>query len=242
VTSYEATAPVSGPPQSEEANDSNMGPMGIFGGTFDPIHYGHLRTALELLEGLSLEEVRFIPSGLQPLRDEPTAPSETRLSMVRAAVESEARFSVDTRELRRRGPSYSIDTLTGLRAEHEDRSLCFLLGMDAFLGLPDWHRWEELIGLVHIVVAHRPGWQDPVDGELGDLVRKHATKVPQDLLVQRCGRIFLKPVTQLAISASGLRGLIRTGLDPRYLVPESVRAIIQETECYAEEPTENTLG
>ena len=233
---------MSGPPPSEEANDSNMGPMGIFGGTFDPIHYGHLRTALELLEGLSLEEVRFVPCGLQPLRDEPTAPRETRLSMVRAAVESEARFSVDTRELRRRGPSYSIDTLTGLRAEHEDRSLCFPLGMDAFLGLPDWHRWEELIGLVHIVVAHRPGWQDPVDGELGDLVRKHATKVPQDLLVQRCGRIFLKPVTQLAISASGLRGLIRTGLDPRYLMPESVRAIIQETECYAEEPPETTLG
>ena len=242
MTSCGATVPASGLPQSEEANDSNMGPMGIFGGTFDPIHYGHLRTALELLEGLSLEEVRFIPCGLQPLRDGLTAPSETRLSMVRAAVESEARFSVDTRELGRRGPSYSIDTLTELRAEHEDRSLCFLLGMDAFLGLPDWHRWEEMIGLVHIVVAHRPGWQVPVDGELGDLVRKHATKASQDLLVQRCGRIFLTPVTQLAISASGLRGLIGVGLDPRYLVPEPVRAIIQETECYAEEPKENILG
>ena len=112
MTSCGATAPVSGPPQSEEANDSNMGPMGIFGGTFDPIHYGHLRTALELLEGLSLEEVRFIPCGLQPLRDGLTAPSETRLSMVRAAVESEARFSVDTRELGRRGPvSYTHLTL-----------------------------------------------------------------------------------------------------------------------------------
>ena len=219
-----------------------MGPMGIFGGTFDPIHYGHLRTALELLEGLSLEEVRFIPCGQQPLRDEPTAPSETRLSMVRAAVENEARFSVDTRELEREGPSYSVDTLTGLRTEHEDRPLCLLLGMDAFLSLPDWHRWEELIGLAHIVVAHRPGWQAPVDGELGGLVRTHVTTVPQDLVAERCGRVFVTPVTQLDISASGLRGLMRAGLDPRFLVPESVRAIIQETECYAEEPTENTHG
>lgn len=219
-----------------------MGPMGIFGGTFDPIHYGHLRTALELLEELSLEEVRFIPCGQQPLRDEPTAPGETRLSMVRAAVESEARFSVDTRELEREGPSYSVDTLTGLRTEHEDRSLCLLLGMDAFLSLPDWHRWEELIDLVHIVVAHRPGWQAPVDGALGGLVRRHATAAPQDLVARRCGRVFVTPVTQLDISASGLRGLIRAGRDPRYLVPEPVRAIIQETECYAGEPTGNTHG
>lgn len=217
-----------------------MGPIGIFGGTFDPIHYGHLRTALELLEGLSLERILFIPCGQQPLRDEPTAPSATRLSMVRAAVESEARFSVDTRELERAGPSYSVDTLTGLRAEHEDRPLCLLLGMDAFLSLPDWHRWEELIGLVHIVVAHRPGWQAPGEGALGGLIRRHATATPRDLAAQQCGRLFVTPVTQLDISASGLRRLIRAGLDPRYLVPEPVRAIIRETECYAGKPTGNT--
>jgi len=219
-----------------------MGPIGIFGGTFDPIHYGHLRTALELLEGLSLAEVRFIPCGRQPLRHEQTAASQTRLSMVEAAVESEARFSVDTRELEREGPSYSVDTLTGLRTEHQDRPLCLLLGMDAFLSLPNWQRWEELIGLAHIVVAHRPGWQAPVEGDLGDLVREHATEAPQDLRAASSGRVFITPVTQLEISATGLRKLIRAGLDPKYLVPESVRAIITETECYAGEPGGNTIG
>jgi len=219
-----------------------MGPIGIFGGTFDPIHYGHLRTALELLEGLSLAEVRFIPCGRQPLRHEQTAASQTRLSMVEAAVESEARFSVDTRELEREGPSYSVDTLTGLRTEHQDRPLCLLLGMDAFLSLPNWQRWEELIGLAHIVVAHRPGWQAPVEGDLGDLVREHATEAPQDLRAASSGRVFITPVTQLEISATGLRKLIRAGLDPKYLVPESVRGIITETECYAGEPGGNTIG
>jgi len=213
-----------------------MGPIGIFGGTFDPIHYGHLRTGLELLEGLALEEVRFIPCGKQPLRDAPCAASQTRLRMVRAALESDARFSVDTRELERAGPSYSVETLTELRVENPARPLCLLLGMDAFLSLPDWHRWEELIELAHIVVAHRPGWQAPRQGALGNLLREHAAQAPRELLAARAGRVMITPVTQLEISATGLRKLIRAGLDPKYLIPESVRAIIRETECYAGEP------
>lgn len=219
-----------------------MGPIGIFGGTFDPIHHGHLRTALELLENLSLAEVRFIPCGQQPLREERTAASGIRLRMVRAALEGEPRFSVDTRELEREGPSYSVDTLTELREELQDRPLCLLLGMDAFLGLPDWHRWEELIGLAHIVVAHRPGWQAPFEGALGGLVQARITETPRDLLATRSGRIYITPVTQLEISATGLRGLIGAGRDPRYLVPERVKDIIRETECYAGESIGSTPG
>ena len=210
-----------------------MGPLGIFGGTFDPIHYGHLRTALELLDSLSLSEVCFVPCGEQPLRSASTASGATRLSMVRAAVAGEARFSVDTRELKRSGPSYSLDTLTGLRTEHAERPLCLLLGMDAFASLPDWYRWRELIGLVHIIVAHRPGWHAPREGDLGDLVREHAAHTPRDLVSARSGRVFVAPVTQLEISATALRASIRAGGDPRYLVPEPVRAIIQQTQCYA---------
>ena len=212
-----------------------MGPIGIFGGTFDPIHYGHLRTALELLEGLSLTEVRFIPCSQQPFRDQPIATNDVRLSMAKVAVESEARFSVDARELERGGASYSVDTLTGLRAEHQDRSLCLLLGMDAFLSLPSWRRWEELIGLAHIVVAHRQGWQAPIEGVLGKLVREHSTEVPRDLSTSRSGRVFITPVTQLEISATRLRKFIREGSGPKYLVPKGVGVIIAETGCYSGE-------
>ena len=119
-------------------------PIGLFGGTFDPIHYGHLRTAFELWQALGLAEVRFMPTGSPPHRDQTHATAEHRLAMVRAAVAGQPAFVVDDREVRRSGVSYSVDTLTELRAEYPDRSLCLLLGMDAFLGLPNWHRWREL--------------------------------------------------------------------------------------------------
>ncbi len=108
-------------------------------GTFDPIHVGHLRTAFELWQALRLTEVRFLPTGNPPHRAETRASAELRLAMVRAAVEGQAGFVVDDREVRRTGFSYSVDTLTELRRENPDRSLCVLLGMDAFLGLPNWH-------------------------------------------------------------------------------------------------------
>ncbi len=210
-----------------------MGPIGIFGGTFDPIHYGHLRTALELLQRLSLAQVLFVPSARQPLRDPSVAPMSTRLAMVRAAVREEPRFAVDTRELERPGPSWTVDTLRSLRSDHERRSLCLLLGMDAFLSLPRWRRWEELSGLANIVVAHRPGWQPPDQGPLADLLGRCGTESPTDLHRQPAGSVLVTPVTQIDVSASQIRAAAVAGEDPRYLVPDSVREIILETECYA---------
>ncbi len=210
-----------------------MNSIGIFGGTFDPIHNGHLRIALEALEELSLSAVHFIPCGQSPLRSEPTAANDMRLRMVKAAVEEEERFIVDTREMKRGGPSYTFDTLVGLRDEYKESSMCLFLGMDAFLSLPRWHRWKELIDLAHIVIAHRPGWKAPTEGPLGAFVREHLAESSQDIVTKREGSLFVLPVTQLEISATKLRSSIRLGLDPKYLVPESVRAIIKETECYA---------
>ena len=138
-----------------------MRPMGIFGGTFDPIHYGHLRSAFELLQALDLGEIRFIPSAQPPHRDSTSAAPELRLRMVEVAVEGQAGFTVDDLEFRRDGPSYSVDTLEALRAEHAETSLCLIVGMDAYLGLTSWHRWDEILDLAHIVVAHRPGWKMP---------------------------------------------------------------------------------
>ncbi len=210
-----------------------MGPIGIFGGTFDPIHYGHLRTALELLQRLSLAQVLFVPSARQPLRDPSAAPVSTRLAMVRAAVREEPRFAVDTRELDRPGPSWTVDTLQSLRGDHQQRSLCLLLGMDAFLSLPRWRRWEELSGLANIVVAHRPGWQPPEQGALAELLKRCGTESAAGLHEHRAGNALVTPVTQIDISASQIRAAAAAGEDPRFLVPDSVRDIILETECYA---------
>lgn len=210
-----------------------MRPIGLFGGTFDPIHIGHLRTAFELLQALRLSEVRFLPTGNPPHREQPVADAGLRLAMVRAAAADQPGFVVDDREVRRSGVSYSIDTLTELRREFPDRSLCLLLGMDAFLGLPTWHRWRELLELAHVIVAHRPGWKAPTMGPLGELMVDRGTGSVRELHQALGGRIFVHAVTQLEVSSTELRQLISAGLDPRYLVPDAVRDILRESGCYA---------
>jgi nicotinate-nucleotide adenylyltransferase len=210
-----------------------VNPLGLFGGTFDPIHYGHLRTAFELWQTLGLDELRFVPTGSPGHREPPIADAGLRLAMVRAAVADQPGFRVDDREVRRSGVSYSVDTLSELRAENPDRSLCLILGMDAFLGLPGWHRWREILELAHVIVAHRPGWKAPTSGPLGELMVDRGTGSVRDLHTARAGRIYVHAVTQLEISSTDLRQIITSGRDPRFLVPDSVREIILDTGCYA---------
>lgn len=210
-----------------------MRPIGIFGGTFDPIHYGHLRTAFEMLQALSFDEIRFIPSGDPPHRGETHANAALRLDMVRAATAAEPAFFVDERELRREGPSYTYDTLTTLRQEFSRTPMGLILGMDAFLGLTSWHRWDEFLDLAHIVVAHRPGWRGPDSGPLGELLAVHGTHRIDDLHENLCGLIHIHAVTQLEISSTEIRDLVSAGRDPRFLIPDVVRDVIVESGCYS---------
>ena len=209
-----------------------MSPVGIFGGTFDPIHYGHLRTAFELLQALRLGEVRFVPSGDPPHRRGTIANAELRCRMVEVAVSGQAGFSVDDCELRRGGPSYTVDTLEALRAEQAETSLCLIVGMDAYLGLTTWHRWDEILELAHIIVAHRPGWKVPDTGELGELLAAHRSGDVDDLHQRPCGHIYDHAVTQLEIASTEIRALIAAGRDPRFLMPDAVRDVITESGCY----------
>jgi nicotinate-nucleotide adenylyltransferase len=208
-------------------------PIGLFGGAFDPIHYGHLRTAFELWQALKLAQVRFLPTGNPPHREAPLTTPELRVQMVSAAIAGISAFVVDDRELRRRGMSYSVDTLTELRAENPGRSLCLLVGMDAFLGLPTWHRWQEIFDLAHVVVAHRPGWKAPMTGPLGEVMVDRGTGSVRDLHTAPAGKVYVHAVTQLEISSTDLRQLILSGRDLRYLVPDSVRELILSTGCYS---------
>ncbi|MGI9225517.1 MAG: nicotinate-nucleotide adenylyltransferase [Woeseiaceae bacterium] len=211
------------------------GPIGVFGGTFDPIHYGHLRTAFEMLQALAFEEVRFMPCGDPPHRGITFADAELRLQMVHSATAGQEGFAVDDRELRRDGPSYSIDTLTSLREEFPDRSLGLIVGMDAFLGLTEWRRWDEILDFAHIVVAHRPGWKAPDYGSLGHLLDERGTHRVLDLHEKASGRIHVHAVTQLEIASTEIRELVAAGRDPRFLMPDAVRDVIIESACYANE-------
>ncbi len=214
-----------------------MGPIGLFGGTFDPIHYGHLRTAFEMLEALRFAEVRFVPSGDPPHRDGVFADASQRLAMVEAATANETGFVVDACELARDGPSYTVHTLEAKRTEFSARPISLILGMDAFLGLASWHRWDELLGLAHIVVAHRPGWRAPDAGPLGELLARHRTQRVEDLHEAPHGRIHIHAVTQLEISSTAIRDLVGAGQDPRYLMPDAVRDIIIREGCYQDPAT-----
>lgn len=209
-----------------------MSPIGIFGGTFDPIHYGHLRTAFEMLQALRFGEVRFVPSGDPPHRGKTFAEATLRLEMVRAATEPEPGFVVDDCELRREGPSYTVDTLVAMRTEYSSQPMGLILGMDAFLGLTSWHRWDEILDLAHIVVAHRPGWRAPDIGLLGDMLSEHGTHRVDDLHETRSGLVHIHAVTQLEISSTEIRDLVVAGRDPRFLMPDVVRDIIVESGCY----------
>ena len=211
-------------------------PLGIFGGTFDPIHFGHLRTAFELLHVLRLGEMRFVPAGDPPHREPPRADAQLRLEFVREATGDQPGFLVDEREVRRQGPSYTVLTLTELRAEFPRTPLCLCVGMDAFLGLPQWHRWQELIGLAHIVVAHRPGSLAPQGGTLGEMLTEHATP-HVDGLARGAGRPHLCPhghATRNLVYRPAR--VLAAGQDPRYLVPDAVCARVRETGCYLSSP------
>lgn len=214
-----------------------MSAMGVFGGTFDPVHYGHLRTAFEVLQALRFDEVRLMPCGTPPHRGSPVAPDALRVAMVRAATEGLSGFVVDERELSREGPSYSVDTLTALRQEYPQWSIALIIGMDAFLELPKWHRWRDLLRLAHIVVAHRPGWRAPDMGPLGNLLAERGTHRVNDLHRETAGYIYILDVTQLEISSTEVRELVSAGRDPRFLTPDSVRRIVRESGCYQHSET-----
>lgn len=209
-----------------------MRPIGIFGGTFDPIHYGHLRSAFEMLQALDFEEVRFIPCNDPPHRGVTYATAEQRFRLVELAIDGQDGFVADDRELRRDGLSYTVDTLISLREEFPGRSLGLIVGMDAFLGLPGWHRWDEILDIAHIVVAHRPGWKAPDMGVLGELISDYGTHRVRDLHTAISGRVHIHAVTQLEISSTEIRDLVAAGRDPRFLMPDAVRDEILNIEIY----------
>lgn len=209
--------------------------IGLLGGTFDPIHFGHLRPALEVYQSLGLQQLRFIPSGEPPHRQKPQASALQRLMMVRAAIAGQPGFVLDDRELRRSGPSYMVDTLHSLREElGQETPLCLILGLDAFLGLEGWHRWQSLFDYTHLAITHRPGWslRDLRHGSIleGEVRARYSTA--GQLARQAAGKVTFIAVSQLEISASGIRRELAEGRDIRYLLPEAVRDLIHTQHIY----------
>ncbi|MCP4992536.1 MAG: nicotinate-nucleotide adenylyltransferase [Gammaproteobacteria bacterium] len=201
--------------------------IGILGGTFDPIHYGHLRPALDLQQALGLEQIRLIPLRDPPHRSAPIATPQQRLAMLQAAVKNDPNFTIDTRELERSTTSYTVDTLHSLRKElGDDQPLGLIIGSDAFNNFPRWHQPDEILNLANLLVMQRPGESH---------ANHYPTRIcsnPATLNSQSTGLIWFQPVTQLEISATRIRNLISNDQSPRYLLPQRVLEIIQQEKLY----------
>lgn len=208
--------------------------IGLFGGTFDPVHHGHLRVALDVVQHLNLEQLRLLPLAAAVHRRQPIASPEQRMAMLRTAIRDEPLLIADDRELTRGGPSYTLDTLHSFRDEYgAEAPLCLLVGADAFDGLPDWHRPLDILERVHLIVMQRPGAPTARDVWLRDQVEQRRTDDPAALRRQAGGHIYFHTVTQLDISATRIRRLLAQGKSPRYLLPEAVLAMARESRCYA---------
>jgi nicotinate-nucleotide adenylyltransferase len=215
-------------------------PLGIFGGTFDPVHFGHLRLAEEAADSLGLHRVRWIPAGRPALREEPRIGPRQRLDMVKLAIADNPRFELDPAEVDTPRTSYTVVTLERLRQPDvcgAQRPLVLLLGNDAFASLAEWHCWERLFDLAHLAVAHRPGYRidpDRLPSGLAEAFRRRACHDVRRLAAAPAGSILPFAMTPLDISATRMRALLEKGESPRYLMPDAVIDHIHRHRFYAE--------
>jgi nicotinate-nucleotide adenylyltransferase len=203
--------------------------IGLFGGTFDPVHYGHLRSALEVKEIFGLTEIRLIPSAQPPHREQPAATALMRLHMLELAIKNQLGFIIDTRELNRHGASYMVDTLKSLRQEFPNESLLLFIGSDAFNHLKSWHRWQHLFDTAHIVVMTRPGFaiENP-----DDFFKVRLATGITELAHNKAGKLYFQQITQLDISATAIRNMITEQKNPGFLLPDTVIAYIRQHKLY----------
>jgi nicotinate-nucleotide adenylyltransferase len=212
-----------------------MARIGLLGGTFDPIHFGHLGMAQELAQALALDTVKFIPAAVPPLKSQPSASAADRCAMVQLAIANNPDFQLDDRELKRTGPSYTVETLRSLRSElSEQDSLVLFIGSDAFKQLNRWHQWQEIIQLCHIALVARPD-SDVSTGlnpELVTFLQDHYTENAMDLQSESAGLITMQAITPLAISSSAIREQLKNRQSARYLTPDCVLDYIAQHGLY----------
>ncbi|VAW72155.1 Nicotinate-nucleotide adenylyltransferase [hydrothermal vent metagenome] len=223
--------------------------IGVFGGTFDPVHNGHLRIALDVLDQLPLSCVHFIPCKTPVHRDKPMLAPEQRLHLLTLAIQDQVKFVADDRELRRESSSYMIDTLGSLRDEFPEQPLLLMIGADAFAQFDQWHRWQDILTQAHLVLMQRPGLNQSyapesysavlaeelrqrMVGPAMDSPHKISGNLHQLLAKKSAGSIICVPVTQLEISASEIRKKLKMGQGIDYLLPESVQKEVLNQNYY----------
>lgn len=208
-------------------------PIALLGGTFDPIHYGHLRLALEIQQALDLPTIQFVPCQLPVHKPQAHATAEQRIAMLELALQDQPTFSLDTREITRSSPSYMIHTLQSMRQEvGPETPIILIMGADSFQQLHTWHQWEDLLTQAHLVLASRPGYPLPTEGPLIPLMQQCLVTEPHLLHQQSAGAIYCQSITHLDISSTTIRSQCQQGYNPRFLLPDTVLNYINNAHLY----------
>jgi nicotinate-nucleotide adenylyltransferase len=206
--------------------------IGILGGTFDPVHYGHLKPALEIFQRLHLDELRVVPCFRPVHREQPLATPEQRLRMLQLALQEFPRFILDDRELRRGGDSYTVDTLGELQREFPRAVLCLLLGLDALEGFKQWHRWQQILKLAHLLVTARPGYGLEPGSKRAKLMAQYGMTSAAGLHDRPAGGILLVATAQYEISSTLIRKRLRERQSVDGLLPPAVGEWLSENRVY----------
>ena len=212
--------------------------IGLLGGSFDPVHHGHLRSAIDVADLLNLQSIYLLPNFRSPHKTANQSSNQHRLDMLRLATSDCEQLEVDEQEITVPGASYTVDTLQSMRQQHPNRPLCFLMGMDSLLSFTTWHRWQDILSLCHLVVSSRPGWSLPLTGDIVRLLTDHRTDDVNDLQRRLAGHIFIHEAHPLSISSSEIRQLRQQNKSCQFLLPKNVNDYLIKHQLYqASQPT-----
>ncbi|CEG56697.1 nicotinate-nucleotide adenylyltransferase [Legionella fallonii] len=210
-----------------------MHTIAIFGGTFDPVHYGHIQTSLSIQSHFSFDSYFFLPCKTPTLKPPTLANNQQRIEMLQLAIQPYPQFKLDLREIKRDSPSYMVETLSSFRAENKDASITLILGFDAFLSLTQWHQWEKIIQLANLLIINRKLFATiPVAKPIRELLIKHETKIKDALQTQKAGAIHLFDAGNYEISSTDIRRALSTNKQAETMLPKEVYQYIKQQGLY----------
>jgi len=206
--------------------------IGFLGGSFDPIHFGHLRPAIEIQEALELSALFLMPNYIAPHKPGSIATTKQRIEMLQLAIKETPQLKIDTQEMLRKSPSYTVETLKLLREQHPNTPICFIMGMDSLINFDSWYQYQDILQYCHLIISHRPGWQPTFNPTVTALLEKHQVDNIDFVTQKLSGCIYFQTTTQLAISSSKIRALLANNKPINYLTPHAVCRYIQTQQCY----------